>query len=414
MTDDTAGTPVVPDAGTASVTPPEPAAAPVPPAPHTAPPSPTVMTSAYQPAPVATRRHGLGLLGTVLVAAVVAAVVGAFAGIAGYALGRTIGTEAVAEPALALAPAAAVSTQVVEGTVAQIAEQTLPSVVTIVVEGAQGSGSGSGFIIGEDGYILTNNHVVSGASADGLEVVFPDGERLSAKVVGTSPSYDLAVVKVKRTGLPTLPLGDSDQVRVGDLVVAIGAPLGLEGTVTSGIVSALDRPVKAGQSSSDASYINAVQTDAAINPGNSGGPLLDAAGNVIGVNSAIATLAFATEAGNIGLGFAIPSNSAARVAEEIIATGSSRTPLMGVLLDLTYFDGGARISDVTPGTGAEEAGLRTGDIVRAIDGRPIDDQTELVVAIRSYAPGDRITVEYERDGESRTAEIILGEDSEQE
>jgi putative serine protease PepD len=350
----------------------------------------------------------------VLVAAVVAAVVGAFAGIAGYALGRTIGTEAVAEPALTLAPAAAVSTQVVEGTVAQIAEQTLPSVVTIVVEGAQGSGSGSGFVIGEDGYILTNNHVVSGASADGLEVVFPDGERLSAKVIGTSPSYDLAVVKVKRTGLPALPLGDSDQVRVGDLVVAIGAPLGLEGTVTSGIVSALDRPVKAGQSSSDASYINAVQTDAAINPGNSGGPLLDAAGNVIGVNSAIATLAFATEAGNIGLGFAIPSNSASRVAEEIIATGSSRTPLMGVLLDPTYFDGGARVSDVTPGSGAEEAGLRTGDIVRAIDGRPIDDQTELVVAIRSYAPGDRITVEYERDGESRTAEIILGEDSEQE
>jgi len=200
-------------------------------------------------------------------------------------------------------------------------------------------------------------------------------------------------------------------VRVGDLVVAIGAPLGLDGTVTSGIVSALDRPVMAGESASDVSYINAVQTDAAINPGNSGGPLLDMQGNVIGVNSAIATLAFGGDAGSIGLGFAIPSNSAARVADEIISSGSSRTPLMGVQLDSTYTDSGARVGSVTAGSGAEAAGMEPGDIVRAVDGRTIDDATELVVAVRSYAPGDTITVEFERDGRTRSATLVLGDDS---
>ncbi len=409
MTDDTAGAPVVPDAAAPIPAPVAPAAPAAPPAP----PAQITMTSPYAPPPAPVRRRGLGLLSTVLVAAVVAAVVGAFAGIAGYALGRAIGPQAIAAPQAAVAPAAA-ATRTVDGSVAEIAEQTLPAVVSLVIEGDAGSGSGSGFIIREDGYILTNNHVVSVASADGLEVVFPDGDRRPGKVVGTSRSYDLAIVKVDRSGLPTLPLGDSDQVRVGDVVVAIGAPLGLDGTVTSGIVSALNRPVMAGEMSSDVSYINAVQTDAAINPGNSGGPLLDLRGNVIGVNSAIATLAVGGEAGNIGLGFAIPSNSAARIAEEIIATGSSRTPLMGVQLDTTYADGGARISKITEGGGAEQVGMQVGDVVRAVDGRPIDDATELVVAIRSYAPGDTITVEFERDGASRTAELVLGDDDQQE
>jgi len=299
----------------------------------------------------------------------------------------------------------------VDGSIAEIASTTLPAVVSLVVDGPSGSGSGSGFVIRPDGYILTNNHVVSVASGGSVEVVFADGDRRKGTVVGTSPSYDLAVVKVERDGLPTLPLGNSDQVRVGDVVIAIGAPLGLDGTVTSGIVSALDRPVMAGDSATDVSYINAVQTDAAINPGNSGGPLLDTGGNVIGVNSAIATLAIGGEAGSIGLGFAIPSNSAARVAKEIIATGTSRTPLMGVQLDPAYTDAGARVSSVTPASGASEAGMQPGDIVLTVDGRSIDNATELVVAIRSYAPGDTISIDFERNGRQLAADLILGDDS---
>lgn len=379
-------------------------------APLPAPPPVTTMTSPYAAAPAPARRRGLGLLSTVLVAGVVAAVVGAFAGIAGFAIGRNLDpAPSVAQSAVS--QAAPLVAQIVDGSISQIAEATLPAVVSLVVEGTAGSGSGSGFVIREDGYILTNNHVVSVASGGTVEVVFADGDRRTGKVVGTSPSYDLAVVKVAREGLPVLSLGDSDIVRVGDLVVAIGAPLGLDGTVTSGIVSALDRPVMAGESASDVSYINAVQTDAAINPGNSGGPLLDMQGNVIGVNSAIATLAFGGDAGSIGLGFAIPSNSAARVADEIISSGSSRTPLMGVQLDSTYTDSGARVGSVTAGSGAEAAGMEPGDIVRAVDGRTIDDATELVVAVRSYAPGDTITVEFERDGRTRSATLVLGDDS---
>lgn len=387
----------------------------VPPVPPVLPAStvaPTTMSSPYPPAPTPPPRRGMGLLGTVLVAAVVAAVVGAFAGVAGYALGRSLGTEEAAA-SVDPAPADAAAPQVVarDGSIAGIAADTLPAVVSLAVEGSSGSGSGSGFVIRPDGYILTNNHVVSVAADGSVEVVFADGDRRPGRIVGTSPSYDLAVVKVDRTDLPTLALGDSDEVRVGDIVIAIGAPLGLDGTVTSGIVSALDRPVMAGESASDVSYINAVQTDAAINPGNSGGPLLDRSGNVIGVNSAIATLAIGGEAGSIGLGFAIPSNSASRVAEEIIATGSSRTPLMGVQLDPAYTDGGARVSEITPGSGAEAAGLRTGDIVREVDSRPIADATELVVAIRSYAPGDTIVVTFERGGRTQQADLVLGDDS---
>jgi putative serine protease PepD len=374
--------------------------------------APTTLSSPYPAPPTPPARRGMGLLGTVLVAAVVAAVVGAFAGVAGYALGRSLGSE---EAVVSAEPAAAgeAAPQVIarDGSIAEIAADTLPAVVSLVVDGSSGSGSGSGFVIRSDGYILTNNHVVSVASDGSVEVVFADGERRPGRVIGTSPSYDLAVVKVDRSDLPTLALGNSDEVRVGDIVVAIGAPLGLDGTVTSGIVSALDRPVMAGESASDVSYINAVQTDAAINPGNSGGPLLDRSGNVIGVNSAIATLAIGGEAGSIGLGFAIPSNSASRVAEEIIATGSSRTPLMGVQLDPAYTDGGARVSEITPGSGAEAAGLRTGDIVREIDSRPIEDSTELVVAIRSYAPGDTISVTFERGGRTQQADLVLGDDS---
>jgi putative serine protease PepD len=356
------------------------------------------------------------VVGTVLIATVVAAIVGAFAGLAGYAVGRAVddnaqqsqtstgGTTALA-PVVPAAP-------LVEGSIGQIAAATLPAVVSILAEGNTQSGSGSGFVIRPNGYILTNNHVVDLASGNGkLTVVFNDGERAEGTVVGTNPSYDLAVVKVDRRGLPTVPLGDSAQVRVGDVAIAIGAPLGLDGTVTAGIVSALDRPVIAGDSQEDASYINAIQTDAAINPGNSGGPLLNSSGAVIGVNSAIATLAIGGEAGSIGLGFSIPSNSAKRIADEIIATGSSRTPLLGVQLDNAYTDDGARVSNITNGSAADKADLKSGDVIVRIDDRSINDATELVVAIRSYAPGDTIEIGYQRDGQDRTTTLVLGDDS---
>ena len=354
-----------------------------------------------------------GILLTVLIAAVVAFVVGGFAGIAGFALGRAMersqaqadrGPQAVA-PA---GDAVRASGGPIED-VSSIAAATLPAVVSIVAEGGTQEGSGSGFIIREDGYLLTNNHVVDLVSGGGtLTVVFNDGGRAEGTVVGTSPSYDLAVVKVSRTGLPTVSLGDSSAVHVGDLAIAIGAPLGLDGTVTSGIVSALDRPVTAGDQA-DVSYINAIQTDAAINPGNSGGPLLDMHGRVIGVNSAIASMAMGSEAGSIGLGFAIPSNSAKRISDEIIATGSSRTPLMGVQLDAEYTGRGARVGEITRGSGAEDAGLKAGDIIVKVDDRVIDDATELVVTVRDYAPGATITVAFQRDGQDRTATLVLGD-----
>jgi putative serine protease PepD len=273
------------------------------------------------------------------------------------------------------------------------------------------SGSGSGFVVRPNGYILTNNHVVDLVSDGGtLTVVFSDGDRATGTVVGTNSSYDLAVVKVDRRGLPTVALGDSDDVQVGDTAIAIGAPLGLDGTVTSGIISAIDRPVTAGESESDLAYINAIQTDAAINPGNSGGPLLDGAGNVVGVNSAIASLAVGGEAGNIGLGFAIPINSAKRIAEELIATGSSRTPLMGVQLVMDYMDGGAKVKSVNDSSPALEAGLEADDIITAVNGRSIDDAVELVVEVRNHAPGERLEITYERDGQERTTTLVLADD----
>jgi putative serine protease PepD len=367
------------------------------------------------PAPVTVVRRGPGLLSTVLIAAVVAGVVGAFAGLAGYAVGRGVDRE----QASAAAQRANTTTHRPVGVsapatdIGEIAQATLPSVVSILVEGGDQAGSGSGFVIRSDGYILTNNHVVGLAGSDGtITVVLNDGSRFPGTVVGTSPSYDLAVVKVDEKDLPAVVLGDSDEVQVGDLAIAIGAPLGLDGTVTSGIVSALDRPVTAG-TTGDVSYINAIQTDAAINPGNSGGPLLDAAGQVIGINSAIASLAVSggSEVGNIGLGFAIPANSAQRIADELISSGTSRTPVMGVQLDMAFGGPGARVGSVTAGSGAEDAGLRAGDVITTVDERSIDDATELVVAVRSYSPGDSVEVGFTREGRERTVALVLGDDS---
>jgi putative serine protease PepD len=299
-----------------------------------------------------------------------------------------------------------------DGTVASIAAAVSPAVVSLEVNGAQQSGTGSGFVIRADGYIVTNNHVVeAGANGGSITVQFSDGSSAEAQIVGRDTNYDLAVIKVDKSDLPTVELGNSDNVVVGDLAIAIGSPLGLEGTVTAGIVSALNRPVTAGGQGST-SFINAIQTDAAINPGNSGGALVNADGQVIGVNSAIATLSNgAGQSGSIGLGFAIPINQVTRIAEELINTGSSTKPIIGVTLDRTYTGAGARVEQVSPGGPAEAAGLQDGDVIVDFNGKPVTDSTQLIVDIRSLKPGDDVTVTVQRNGGTKDLTVTLGSDS---
>lgn len=358
--------------------------------------------------PIVAKRRGLGMGATVLIAAVTAAVVGSAAGFGGYLLGQQASdsTSSASASTLAQVPAQLVPAQA--GSIAAIVEEALSSVVSILVEGKNQAGSGSGFVFRSDGYILTNNHVVDLVKDGGkLSVVLSDGAKFKGEVVGTNPAYDLAVVRVDKSNLPAVTLGNSDALRVGDTAIAIGAPLGLAGTVTSGIISALNRPVTTGDTST-ASFIDAIQTDAAINPGNSGGPLLNAAGQVIGINSAIASMVNGGETGSIGLGFAIPVNSAKRIAEEIIATGTSQTPVIGVSLDMNYAGPGAKVIKITGGGPADLAGIKLQDLITKIDGRVIDDATELVVAIRENAPGDQIKVMFERKGSPQIATITLG------
>ncbi|UJP41235.1 S1C family serine protease [Cellulomonas palmilytica] len=308
----------------------------------------------------------------------------------------------------------------VDGSVAEIAAAVLPSVVSIQSSGSSGTATGSGFVLRQDGYLLTNNHVVAGGTGSGgsLVVTFADGREADATLVGSTADYDLAVIKVDVEGLVPLALGDSDAVRVGDPVVAVGAPLGLEGTVTTGIVSALNRPVSAGDEA-DTAFINAIQTDAAINPGNSGGPLVNAAGEVIGINSAIAQPPGQTAqtGGSIGLGFAIGSNQARRTATQLIETGRATYPIIGVLLDRQYTGEGVRVSSqaqqgqdpVTAGGPAQDAGIRPGDVIVAIDGRPVTDPDELIVAIRAHEPGEVIELTVRSRGEDRTLQVELDE-----
>jgi putative serine protease PepD len=302
------------------------------------------------------------------------------------------------------------------GSVADIAQRVLPSVVSISARGARGGGTGTGFVIDSTGFILTNNHVISDAAVDGgrIEVQLNDGTTLAATIVGRDSAYDLAVLKVDRTGLTALTFGDSDQVAVGDAVIAIGSPLGLSGTVTLGIVSAKDRAVTAGEDAGDNSYINAIQTDAAINPGNSGGPLVNSAGAVIGVNSAIATLGtsfLSSQSGSIGLGFAIPINQARKTAEQLIKNGKATYPVVGISVDMQYAGDGAKIADarnaIVPGGPAARAGLRAGDLITKFDGRTITTPEELIVAIRSKNVGDKVEIEYIRAEKTLKATLTL-------
>ncbi|MEU2516738.1 trypsin-like peptidase domain-containing protein [Streptomyces syringium] len=311
------------------------------------------------------------------------------------------------------------------GSIAGIAARALPGVVTIHVRGGEDQGTGTGFVLDKRGHILTNNHVVEPAGADGsISVTFNGGQTAKATVVGRDSGYDLAVIKVTGvSGLTPLPLGNSDSVRVGDSVVAIGAPFDLAGTVTTGIISAKERPITAGgekRDGSDVSYVDALQTDAPINPGNSGGPLMDAQARVIGINSAIRSVGSEDgpgggQGGSIGLGFAIPINQAKRVAEELINTGKATHPVIGVTLDMEYTGDGARVNTkgakgpaVTPGGPGDKAGIEPRDVITKVDGVPVHSGQELIVKIRSHRPGDRLGLTVERDGRERTVQLTLG------
>ena len=302
------------------------------------------------------------------------------------------------------------------GTAQSAAATIAPSVVTIAVTSSAAgpfgasqatSGTGSGVVLRADGTILTNNHVVAGASS--VTVTFDDGSTARATVVGTDPTSDLAVVRAEGVDdLTPAVFADSEDLAVGQAVLAVGAPLGLSSTVTEGIVSTLDRPVRTGDGASEQSVIDAVQTDAAINPGNSGGALVDLQGRVVGVPSAIATAGDGSS-GNIGVGFAIPSNDAVAVAEQLIADGTADHPLLGVSVGepTGAAPAGAVLTAVTAGGPAADAGLRAGDVVTAVGDRAVVDADSLIVAVRDHAPGATVEVAYTRDGRSATTSATL-------
>ncbi|MEG3629676.1 trypsin-like peptidase domain-containing protein [Streptomyces poriticola] len=363
------------------------------------------------------RRRRTLVVGSVLLAVV--------SGVAGGAVGayleRTGGIGSVELPQAGKEPA-----ERAPDSVAGIAAKALPSVVTLHVSGGGSGGTGTGFVLDDRGHILTNDHVVGPAGEGGeISVTFHSGDTAEATVVGRDSGYDLAVVKVGGVrGLTPMPLGNSDNVQVGDPVVAIGAPFDLAGTVTSGIISAKERPITAGGGEgdgSDVSYVDALQTDAPINPGNSGGPLLDAKGRAVGINSAIRSAGSGGDpdggqAGSIGLGFAIPINQGKRVAEELINTGRATHPVIGITLDMGYSGDGARVgtegSDggppVVAGGPGDRAGIEPGDVITAVDGRRVHSGEELIVKTRAHRPGDRLELTLERDGRERTVSLVLG------
>jgi putative serine protease PepD len=365
--------------------------------------------------PKKTQRRAPAVIGRVLAAAVVGGGVGAVVGahyggdkVVAIGSGSTVVAAPVSDPKSYTA----------------IAAKVLPSVVSIEVRDPNGGDTGSGFVIRSDGYILTNNHVIASAVDDGatIAVTFNDGSQASGHVVGADPASDLAVVKVNKSGLQPASLGSSASVKVGDPVLAIGSPLGLSGTVTSGIVSALNRPVRTqqestnpfGSGSTDATVISAIQTDAAINPGNSGGPLVDGAGQVIGITSAIASLGSSGsgQSGNIGVGFAIPIDQARGIADQLIATGHASHPILGVsIADVTTQAGDSQVllRSVTAGGPAGKAGMRAGDVIVAIDGTNVTTSDALIAAVRSHKPGDRVSITYVRGGSRHTVTVTLAD-----
>lgn len=350
----------------------------------------------------------------------------------GAGLGGAAAYDAINDDASTPASASGVSTSPVvsssdepaaDGSVEQVASTVLPSVVKLDVSDGRQAGSGSGIVLSSDGVILTNNHVVEVAGDGGqITVSFSDGSHAEATILGTDPLTDTAVIQAEGVdGLTPATIGESSGVDVGEGVVAIGSPFGLDATVTSGIVSALNRPVDVGtDQAGNATVYPAIQTDAAINPGNSGGPLVDLAGHVIGINSSIQSNGTTSgEAGSIGLGFAIPIDEVLPVIEQMKAGETPTHARLGVQVGNVTDDGsgalvidGARIQDVGAGSAAGDAGLESGDIVTKIDDSLITSSDSLVATIRSYRPGDEVTVTFERDGQEQTTQLTLDSDAE--
>ncbi|GHH05852.1 S1C family serine protease [Streptomyces lanatus] len=374
--------------------------------------------AAYQqPAPKSGRGRG-GLLTAVLIAALVA---GGLGGGLGYTLAKN--DENTSSTTVAASDSGG-SLKRDPGTVAGVAAKALPSTVTIQAESSAGEGgTGTGFVFDTEGHIVTNNHVVADAVDGGkLTATFPNGKKYDAEVVGHAQGYDVAVIRLKNapSGLKPLTLGDSDKVAVGDSTIAIGAPFGLSNTVTTGIISAKNRPVASSDGTgSNPSYMSALQTDASINPGNSGGPLLDAQGNVIGINSAIQSaangLGGTSQSGSIGLGFAIPINQAKYVAQQLIKTGEPVYAKIGASVSTEDTTDGAKIVDQRTGSAdpiesggpADKAGLKPGDVIIKLDDRVIDSGPTLIGEIWTHQPGDKVTITYERDGKTHTTELTL-------
>jgi len=303
------------------------------------------------------------------------------------------------------------------GSIASVADKVIPSSVQIVAEyeGNDQGASGSGFVIDKEGHVVTNNHLVAEADEDDgpIEIIDHKGNHMRATVVGRSTVYDIAVLKSEKAkSLEPAAIGSADQIRVGETVIAIGSPLGLSATVTSGIVSAVNRPVTTGEGENDNSYINAVQTDAAINPGNSGGPLVNLQGEVVGVNSAIASLGSplaSAQGGNIGVGFAIPVEQVQVTTSQILRTGEAQYPVIGANVRSTETLDGASVESISPGAPAADVDLKVGDVIRKVDGRPVSGSKDVVVAIRSHVPGDKVTLTVERG--KRTFDVEVGLDA---
>ena len=350
-----------------------------------------------------TLRIGAGLAALLLVAGVIG-------GLIAHALdGGSSGTKVTSAPVVNVTGSSKPSEQL-----AKVAAAVQPSVVSITVTGADGSDEGSGVVLRSDGTVLTNNHVVEAAAAGGaISVKFADGRTAAAHILGRDPTVDLAVIRANGiSGVTPATLGTTKSVHVGDAVLAIGSPLGLEGSVSSGIVSALHRTVSLGsdqQSSPGASVGDAIQTDAAINPGNSGGPLVDLGGRVIGINTAIASVGGSGtgQSGNIGVGFAIPIDEAQSVASQLIQGKTPKHALLGVQVQDDP-DGGALLVSVNKNGPANKAGLRSGDVVTQVDSTSVADATSLTAVIRSHQPGEQVTVHYKRGGTQHTATVVLG------
>jgi putative serine protease PepD len=353
--------------------------------------------------------------GTLVVIVVVALLVGAVGGAVGGFLGSRFGSATV-DPAVTIAPVNP-AIERPAGSVAAIAARLIPAVVSVEVRTGDTGDTGSGFVIDPAGYILTNNHVISLAATDAgasLTVVFNDagGTRAKASIVGRDPLSDLAVLKVSADKLTVAPVGTSSALLVGDSVIAIGSPLGLTGTVTTGIVSALHRPVHlSGEGTDTDAVIDAIQTDASVNPGNSGGPLVDASGSVVGVTTAIRTLGGdqSGSAGSIGLGFAIPIDYAISIAKELIAGGKIQHPTLGVNAR-SVTDGttdGAEVQNVQDGGPAAHAGIQEGDVIVKVGDRTVGSADELSVAVGSHAVGDTVAVELLRGGKRMTVSVTL-------